>query len=409
MFTLIFAGEMIFSLPFHIARFFRPSMLIAFNLNNTQLGDIFFFYGLMAMIAYFPGGIIADRFSPRKLMSISLFATAFGGIVMLQLPGQIALSILFAYWGLTTIFLFWSAMIKATRLWGGTLEQGKAFGFLDGGRGLIAAIISTLAVFVISNIFPENVENLNNIDRQIAMKSVIWLYTALTTLAGLMIWIFIPESINSQTNYKNPFKGIKKILFNKKVWLQAIIVVSAYSAYKGLDYYSLYVADILGKNELEASRFVSNASYLRPLGAIAAGLIVDKLNTKKVITALFIILIICYSLISISQSLSLLILTVTLNILISFTAVYGLRGVYFVLVAETNIPLSYTGTAIGLISVIGFTPDVFFNSMAGRILDNNPGIIGYQNYFITLALFSLAGLVAILLLKRKSKTEKHNI
>jgi len=63
MLTLIFAGEIVFLLPFHTTRFFRPTMLEAFELTNTQLGDFFAVYGIMAMIAYFPGGALADRFS----------------------------------------------------------------------------------------------------------------------------------------------------------------------------------------------------------------------------------------------------------------------------------------------------------------------------------------------------------
>jgi hypothetical protein len=39
--ALILAGEVIFSLPFHIPRFFRPTLLETFELSNTQLGDIF--------------------------------------------------------------------------------------------------------------------------------------------------------------------------------------------------------------------------------------------------------------------------------------------------------------------------------------------------------------------------------
>ena len=38
---IILAGELIFALPFHLARFFRPTFLQAFELTNTQLGDIF--------------------------------------------------------------------------------------------------------------------------------------------------------------------------------------------------------------------------------------------------------------------------------------------------------------------------------------------------------------------------------
>ena len=69
---------------------------------------------------------------------------------MATFPSYLVLQILFGYWGFTTVFLFWGSMIKATRLWGGSLSQGKAFGFLDGGRGLVAASISSLGVFIFS-------------------------------------------------------------------------------------------------------------------------------------------------------------------------------------------------------------------------------------------------------------------
>jgi len=60
---LIIAGELIFGLPFHIARFFRPILLNVFNISNAQLGDAIAIYGITAMLSYFPSGIIADRFS----------------------------------------------------------------------------------------------------------------------------------------------------------------------------------------------------------------------------------------------------------------------------------------------------------------------------------------------------------
>lgn len=63
---------MIFSLPFHIPRFFRPTVLDVFGLSNTQLGDIFAVYGVVALAAYFPGGAIADRYSVRTLIALSL-------------------------------------------------------------------------------------------------------------------------------------------------------------------------------------------------------------------------------------------------------------------------------------------------------------------------------------------------
>ena len=149
-FTIVFAGEIIFSLPFHVARFFRPTLLEVFSLTNTELGDIFGIYGLMAMLAYFPGGAIADRFSAKNLMIISLVTTAFGGVVFMQVPTITTLYLLFGYWGITTILLFWAAMIKITRIWGGESTQGIAFGILDGGRGLVAAMVSQVSASLYS-------------------------------------------------------------------------------------------------------------------------------------------------------------------------------------------------------------------------------------------------------------------
>ncbi len=51
MLALIVAGEIVFGLPFHTARFFRPTLLEVFGFTNTQLGDLFAHYGETAMIS----------------------------------------------------------------------------------------------------------------------------------------------------------------------------------------------------------------------------------------------------------------------------------------------------------------------------------------------------------------------
>ena len=67
--SLILAGEIIFALPFHLARFFRPTLLELFELTATQLGAAQGLYGIIAMLSYFPGGLLADRYTraPRRL------------------------------------------------------------------------------------------------------------------------------------------------------------------------------------------------------------------------------------------------------------------------------------------------------------------------------------------------------
>lgn len=399
---LILAGEMVFSLPFHVARFFRPTFLEVFHLTNTELGDAFAVYGIFAMLSYFPGGPLADRFSARKLMAVSLLATGVGGIYLAQLPGKTGLMVLFGYWGVTTIFLFWAALIKTTREWGGTLRQGKAFGLLDGGRGLVAAGIASLMVWTLSErLTPGFVEPGK---REQALKVVIYGYSFLTMGAGVLIWLFIPASKRpGNTGEQIVRRGLLAVLKNKATWMQAVVVVCAYSAYKGLDYYSLYAHEVLGMDEVEAARFVSNASYLRAAGAIGAGFIVDRFRASRVILATFVILLVSYMISAMAVPDHRLPFTLLLNILVTFTAVYALRGVYFALLEESKIAGTVTGTAVGIISLVGYTPDVFFHPLTGRILDSAPGIAGYRHFFLVLAGCSLLGMLVTLLLARTIK------
>ena len=173
---------MIFSLPFHLTRYFRPTILEAFAITNSELGDAFAIYGLTAMISYFPGGILADKFSIRHLMSGSLIATSVGGIYLLYIPNSFELSLLYGYWGITSILFFWAALIKATRQWGGVFSQGKAFGYLDGGRGLVAATFATLSVFIFSSFLPNQEEFIENVDRIYALQIVITYYIIITAI-----------------------------------------------------------------------------------------------------------------------------------------------------------------------------------------------------------------------------------
>ena len=191
---LILSGELIFLLPYVLARIFRPTFLEVFNLNNLQLGSLFSVYGIIALLSYVYGGIISDKFQPKKLIAYSLFFTSFGGLVLALYPSYFVLQILYGYWGFTTVFLFWGAMIKATRIWGGTDNQGQAFGFLDGGRGLVAASMGSLGVLIFSMFLTNDIELSSLIDRKEAFRYVILFSSFMVFLTGflvLFLWIQI--------------------------------------------------------------------------------------------------------------------------------------------------------------------------------------------------------------------------
>ena len=403
MLILVLAGEIIFGLPFHLARFFRPTYLDVFNISNTNLGDVYAVYGLTAMISYFFGGMLADKYSPRILMSLSLVLTSIGGFFISTIPELSSIFIIYGYWGITTIFLFWSAMIKATKEWGGEYSQGKAFGILDGGRGLFATIVSLVAINLFTAFLTQEVTLADPSEKRKAFQSVIILYSSLTLLIGIIVWLFLPDNNADVKRKESIFKNLTKVIKNPLVWLNAGIIVCAYSAYKGLDNTTLYAHEVLGMNEVDAAKVFSYGSLIRPIAAIAAGIIADRWISSRVILVMFSCLTLIFALLAMSDTMLLYPAVVLLNIYITFFLVFAIRGIYFAVVHETKVNSNVTGTAAGVISFIGFTPDIFFGSISGRILDANPGVVGHQNYFLFLTVIAFFGIVIPFIFRKISK------
>ncbi len=398
---LIFAGEMIFSLPFHITRYFRPTVLEVFSLSNAQLGDIFATYGVVAMLAYFPGGALADRFSAKNLITVSLFITAAGGVLFANISNPQWLIWLYGFWGLTTILLFWAALIKATRDWGGTEKQGIAFGIMDGGRGLVSALVASAAVAVFAYYMPT--ENITAQARLYAIQMVIYFYAAITALAGVLIYWKLPMDHNQQAVNESFMKGVGLVLKQKTILLQAIIVICAYCGFKGVDNYSLYAVKVMQFNEIDAAYFSSFIAYSRPFAALLAGFLADRFKASTTILFSFSLLAAGYLIQSFISPIDSIMLLVYCNLIVTLVAVFGIRGIYFALVQESNVDKKFTGTAVGIISVVGFTPDIFFAPISGRILDAAPGLEGFQHYFLFLTGFAVVGILATWLFAKLNK------
>ncbi|MGI9238915.1 MAG: MFS transporter [Woeseiaceae bacterium] len=404
--TLIFAGEIIFGLPFHTARFFRPTLLEAFNFTNTQLGDVFAVYGIAAMLAYFPGGMLADRYSARTLLTVSLIATGAGGFYMATYPGTLGMALLYGYWGVTTILLFWAALIRATREWGGATSQGRAFGVLEGGRGIAAALFATLGVALLAWKFPDAAASVGDEERRDAFRSVIFLYSVAAIATAILTWFLIPVAKYVGDTSSSLWKGAGAVITRPLVWAQASIIVCAYCGYKGLDNYSLYAVQVLGMDEVAGAQLSAYGAYIRPIAAVGAGVAADRWIASKVIGVSFFVLLLSFAMLSFALPDGSGLTVIYANIFISFFAVFALRGVYFALLEENKTPAYFTGAATGMVSFVGYTPEIFFAPITGRILDADPGVVGHQNYFLFLAGVMLVGLVVVFWLLRLQNSDK---
>jgi sugar phosphate permease len=361
------------------------------------LGSLFSIYGTIAIFSYFFGGLIADRFPPGKLMGVALVLTALGGFVMATFPSFFVLQILYAYWGVTTVYLFWGAMIKATRLWGGDKNQGKAFGLLDAGRGAIAALTGSIGVLIFSKVLKTSSDLESIIHRQEAFRIVILSSSFFVIIVGISVFFLMKSELKNQPQkniLSTTLKNISSVLKFRSVWLMMIIIISAYVGYKLTDIYSLYAFEVMKYNEIKSVKVASLQLYLRPIVCLFFGFLADKSSSIKWIIIGFNIMLLGSLIFAsgiISYNMNFIFL---LSLVITAVGTYAVRALYFSVFNEGCVPVKITGTAVGIISIVGYTPDIFATPIIGYLLDNYPGPLGYQYLFMMLFLFSLLGLIA---------------
>lgn len=399
MFALIIAGEAIFLLPFILMRVFKPVIREAFVISDAQIGEAQALYGITAVLSYLFGGFIADKWEARKLLSISLMLTAFGGFWMTSIPTIFTLKMLYAFWGVSTILFFWASLIKATRQWGNEHNQGLSFGLLDGGRGFFAATIALSGAGILTFFFPQKGIEITFEHKVQTLQYIIGSITCIVFLVALLVWKVLPKEsakFESTKEFQFNFKKAFALMKQPKVLYHSLIIFCAYCAYKLTGVYGTYAKDVWQFTLEEATYFAVFIQYLRPLAAISIGWIADKFVPSKLIIPGFSVLILTSTLLGLGlDSSSSIFLAFTTFVFMAF-GTYSLRGLYFAIIEETKTPIQFTGTLVGIISVVGFTPDIFMSLFNGYMLGKNPTIAEYQNLFTTFTIIPIIGLLAAL-------------
>lgn len=230
--------------------------------------------------------------------------------------------------------------------------------------------------------------------------------SCVTFLSGVLVWFVVPVIHTGSVAHTSSVNQLTKVVVQRVIrlagmpgiWMLAIMIVCAYAGYKITDDYSLYAKEVMGFSEVGAAGIGTIALWIRAVVAILAGIFADRLNRIHVIIVCFGLtlgggVLIGFGIMNHMAG------WVLLNITLTAIGIYGVRALYFAMMDEAGIPLGYTGTAVGIVSVVGFTPDVFMSPWMGHLLDKYPGVAGHQYVFLLLALFAFIGFVTSLIFR----------
>jgi len=399
--VITIAGAMIYGLPY-FRSYFYDAYLTTYHLTNTQMGMFGSMFGIFGMISYLFGGVVADMIQPRKLMSVSLILTGVGGILHLMHPSYAMLLGIYAMWGFTSLFAFWPSLLKSLRGIANENEQSKAYGFMDGGRGIVYAIdgLCIVAIFAYFSKKAGDAAGLNG---------VITYYSTIAIVLGILVFILLKDEKKDtklekiEEKEKFSMTQVIEVLKMPAVWILSAILCCTYVMNIAFYYFTPYATSKFGMAAAAGAFVTLAANYVRPIASFGGGIFADKLGRSKVMYVTF-------SMMALGTLLMVLIgnmgsvLFIVLCIMI-YAGMYGGYSLVFSMMEEGGVPIKVAGTAIGLVCTLGYLPEVVVPFVYGKLLDAF-GNAGYHYMFIAITIIMCIGIVMLTIWDRYTKKIK---
>jgi nitrate/nitrite transporter NarK len=399
MVVLCVSGGTIYNVVYVFEVYYIPTQQ-ALDLTKSQMGMLMGVFGAASLACYGPGGWLADRFSSRKLITLAMLVTGGTGFYYATFPSYPVALALHAFWGVTIALVFWNAMIRATRNWAPSTGQGRAFGFLEAGRGLLG----TLGASVLLGVFTWMGST------RMALATVISSWSAVIFVCGVAAWFVLEDDAPSNRigpdhdGHKVGWEEVVQVLRMPAVWLIAIVISATNSGFWATYYFTPYASEVFLLSVATAGLISVGRNWLNPIAPFVSGFVADRFGISRTSTVLLLLVTLSFALFTVTPASTSLLPLVLLNGAVAALAIYALRGIYFALLDEQRIPAAVTGTAAGTASLIGFTSDIYMPAVSGAILDKYPGPLGYRVLFGATTLIAALGAVAAWQLVRNRRT-----
>ena len=407
--TLVLGAGTIYKLGFLKDAFYVP-MQEFMGLTHTQIGTAMSVAGLISTFGFLVSIYLTDRVSKKIMIPLSLIGIGLLGIGLSTFPPYWLFLLIYCGLAVCADMLYWPTMLKTVRLLGTEEEQGRMFGIMEAGRGLV----DTLVAFGALGVFAARGSS------QAGLKAAILFYAAVPLIIGIISYFLLePDEIaapaeTSEKVSKNKLamEGVIRALKNRNIWLVSFNVFAVYCVYCGLTYFIPFLKDVYALPAVLVGAYgIINQYGLKMLGGPVGGYLTDKVfhSATKYLRVVFVItgaLLALFAFLPHSSMNVYLGMMMTLSI---GACVFSMRAIFFAPMDEVDVPREITGSAMSLGAFIGYLPGAFLYSVYGNILDRNPGLSGYRIVFLVMTVFAAAGFFLssyILTIIKHQKTEK---
>ena len=391
---LALAASVIYSAPY-LRQLFKTSLLDVFSLTEMQLGNLSSTYAIWSVMCYLPGGWLADRVAPKKLVVISLFASAGTYAWYATIPSYAELLVIHALWGVIGVGILWAAMFKHIRLLAGGDEQGRMFGALEGARGLFEAILLTVATFIFT-LFAT---------RMLGMINIIIVYTILSAAIGVLMMFMKTGTANGNDRRSDPIHMPDLMLIVKQpnVWLLCVILTAVYHLFWAtIEFPSFAETGGFGMPLAAATALGAAKLWMRPFGGVLGGIVGDRVTNVRLMMWLFVTGIACCLFLALMETTPEMRWTLWVFIFPFGLLAYAARGIFWALLYECPLPARVLGTSIGFVSIMGYSSDAYIPQVAAYLHGSYDTGPAYQLFFAYVAAASTIGLLAAWMLSRNT-------
>ncbi|MDU6011677.1 MAG: MFS transporter [Slackia sp.] len=388
---LISMGSSIVYTPMYLKNIFYDPLMQAIGCSNADLGMMVSMYGIAAVVCYLPSGIVADKFRMRTLATVGFVGTAALTFVYAALPSLVVCYIIFLGMGITSILIWWGTRYKVIRLCCEENEYSQKIGIsysIYGLAGLVVGLVNTAIVASFA-------------DAVTGVRVMIVFLGAILLIMGVLSYILIPDfkgEISQNSGLFDLKDAVEAFKWPGVIWA-ALTMFFVYSVYQGATYTTPYMTQAFGADDT----LVNVIGLIRTYGiGLLAGPVVGWLATK--IKSASKAMVICF-LLSIGLLIGFIIMPTTAGVavvasmvvLFGFTT-YGAFSIGSSPLSEIKMPMRIFGTATGLLSVIGFMPDMFIHAWYGSMIDAKgldayPQIFGIETALAVIGIFCLAMLL----------------